>query len=72
MQFYVKQFSSGYELEKFINENKINKENIVKVEYIYKDSIVFFRAFVKRFSSVFLSQTGKIPLFFHFLHFVHE
>lgn len=35
MQFYVKQFSSGYELEKFINEN------IVKVEYIYKDSIVF-------------------------------
>lgn len=40
MQFYVEQFSSGYELEKFINENKIKKENIVKVEYIYKDCMV--------------------------------
>ena len=46
MQFYVKQFSSGYELEKFINENKINKENIVKVEYIYKDSIVFDSVYI--------------------------
>lgn len=40
MQFYVKQFSDDYELEKFINENKIKKENIVKVEYIYKVNIV--------------------------------
>lgn len=46
MQFYVKQFSSGYELEKFINENKIKKENIVKVEYIYKDSIVFDSTYI--------------------------
>lgn len=46
MKFYVKHFNNGYELEKFINENNIKKENIVKVEYIYKDSIVFDSTYI--------------------------
>lgn len=41
MKFNVEHFSNEYELEKFINENNIKKDNIVKVEYIFKEGLIF-------------------------------
>ncbi len=46
MKFNVKHFDYKEELEKFINENNIKKDDIVKVEYIFKNGILYDSTYI--------------------------